>query len=82
MLASWVRPDRTSLPITNIHAVGLFAGMGVPLQEIAQQGDQRLVRRRHLVLPQPPRAHPCQSLLLLGVGMPFQRRHRNSGISK
>ena len=39
MLASWVRPDSTSLPITSRQAVGFLSGIGaVPYRKSRSSG--------------------------------------------
>src|ERR1700734_2104175 len=64
MLASWVRPDSTSLPMTSRQAMGFLSGIGASLEEIAQQRDQRLVGRRHRVIGKLLRPHPGKRLVL------------------
>ena len=64
MLASCVRPDSTSLPITSRQAVGFCRASACPSEEVAQQRDQRLVGRRHRIVGELLRPHPGQRLVL------------------
>ena len=83
MLASWVRPDSTSLPITSRQAVGFFAAMeSFPYRKSRSSGISGLSAGGISYSVSFAARTQASVWFSRGVGMPFQRRQTNSGISR